>query len=420
MSRFASLLPGVYSPLFANRHFRRLMPVFTVSDLGDGMSTVAVAWLALTITPLSSQGIVVGAAVAAYVLPGALGAVVLGRWVRRLSARRLLVADSSLRSIALAAIPLTHTLGVLSPALYVTLLAASSLLHAWGIAGRHAVFAPLLPGDQRLAANAVLSTSTWSSIIAGPALAGLLISAVSPAWIIGVDALTFAVLAVRAAATTLPDDAQPTGENAVEGTLTGLRVFLNRPELLWLLIVTWLFNASFGPVEVALPLFVVEDLQAGVGILGTYWAAFGIGAVVGALSLGALRRLPLWPVMLGIIAGHGVGMLTFIWQTHWVPSLVGFTLAGVIYGPYSALSFTLLQERAPAPSLTTVLAARTAVLLTASPMGAAAAGPLTNIIGARNILVGSGISMIILAVAAALAPLGLRARARSQPQLTRQ
>lgn len=63
--------------------------------------------------------------------------------------------------------------------------------------GKHALFSPLLPDDQRLAANSVLSTSLWSATIAGPALAGLLVGVVSPVCIIGLDAATFAVLAFQ-------------------------------------------------------------------------------------------------------------------------------------------------------------------------------------------------------------------------------
>ncbi|MGA5353733.1 hypothetical protein ACPCJU_15320 [Streptomyces thermodiastaticus] len=143
----------------ADRTFRRLMPVFALSDLGDGMTVVAVAWLALELVPDGGQGAPAGIAVAAYVLPGALGALVLGRWMRRLSARRLLVTDSTLRAVLLGAVPFAHMAGLLTPAVYVGLLGASSLLHAWGKAGKHALFAPLLLEDQRLAANSVISTS---------------------------------------------------------------------------------------------------------------------------------------------------------------------------------------------------------------------------------------------------------------------
>jgi len=47
--------------------------------------------------------------------------------------------------------------------------------------------------------------------------------------------------------------------------------------------------------------------------------------------------------------------------------------------------------------LTTVLALRGAVLLTAAPIGAVLAGPLTTALGPRHVLVDTGIAMIVLA-----------------------
>ncbi|MER6386950.1 MFS transporter [Streptomyces sp. NPDC001523] len=396
--------PGPYRSLFADRTFRRLLPVFALSDLGDGMSVIAVAWLAFALGPDGGQGALAGIAVAAYVLPGALGALILGRWMRRLPARRLLVIDSTSRAVLLGAVPFAHVAGLLTPAVYVGLLGASSLLHAWGQAGKHALFVPLFSDDRRLTANSVLSTSLWTATIAGPALAGLLVGVVSPAWIIGFDAATFAVLAFQIGRTVLPHVPEPVGVAApVAGAQRGLGILLRRPELLGLLVVTWVFNLAFGPVEVALPLFVTGNLHAGAGLLGAYWAAFGIGAVVGALSLGAAKRLPLWPAILGIIAGHGIGMLPFALTHSPVPSMVGFAFAGLLYGPYSALSITLIQGRAPAEALTSVLAARSAVLLTASPLGAALGGFLLDRTGAPAVLVGSGALMIAVAPAGVLA-----------------
>lgn len=410
------LMPAPYRSLFTDRTFRRLMPVFALSDLGDGMTVVAVAWLALALAPEGSQGTLAGIAVASYVLPGALGALLLGRWMRRLPARRLLVIDSALRAVLLGAVPLAHVAGLLTPAVYVGLLSVSSLLHAWGKAGKHALFGPLLPDDQRLAVNSVLSTSLWSATIAGPALAGLLVGAVSPAWIIGMDAATFAVLAFQTSRTALPRSPLPP---VTGGTQRGLRMLCRRPELLGLLLVTWVFNLAFGPVEVALPLFVSDDLDAGAGLLGAYWAAFGMGAVIGALALGAVRRLPLWPAMLGIIAGHGVGMVPFALTDTALPSLIGFAFAGLVYGPYSALSFTLIQDRAPAELLTTVLAARSAILLTASPLGAAFGGFLLDRASAPDVLVGCGVLMILI-VPAGIVVLKLHGNHRRRHQPSRQ
>ena len=394
-------LPRGYRPLFAHRPFRRLLPALAVSDLGDGMSVVAVAWLAVQLAPPGERGPLIGAAVAAYVLPGALGALLLGRWLRRLPAQRLIRANAWTRALFLGGVPLAWALGTLHPALYLTLLAGSSLLYAWGGSATYALTAQVLPAEQHLAANALLSTSTWVSTIVGPALAGVLAAAVSPAWIIGLDALTFAALAVQTARLGLAGNQEPTGPATDTPPGGSLRLLRTRPELLGLIVVTWLFNLFYGPTEVALPLFVAQDLHAAASVLGLYWAAFGIGAVTGALAVGTLRNLPLWPVLLCIIAGYGLAMLPFGLHAPVAVSLAGFALGGAIYGPYSALTVKLFQDHTPPPLLTTVLALRASVLLTASPIGAAVGGPLTAALGARRVLAGTGIATIFVAACAA-------------------
>ncbi|MEU6236724.1 MFS transporter, partial [Kitasatospora sp. NPDC047058] len=189
---------GYRSVLCTPGPFRRLLPALAVSDLGDGMSTVAVAWLALQLAPPGAPGPFVGAAVAVHVLPGVLGALLLGRWLRGRPAARLIRADAWTRAVFLGCVPLAWALGVLGPALYLALLAGSSLLHAWGGSAKYALVAETLPGEQRLAANALLGTSVSVSTVAGPVLAGALAAVAAPAWLIGLDALSFAVLAVGA------------------------------------------------------------------------------------------------------------------------------------------------------------------------------------------------------------------------------
>ncbi|GAA1244779.1 hypothetical protein GCM10009665_39540 [Kitasatospora nipponensis] len=408
-------LPQGYRPLFAHRPFRRLLPALALSDLGDGMSVVAVAWLAVQISPPGARGPLIGAATAAYILPGAVGALLLGRRLRSLPAHRLIRANAWTRALFLGCIPLAWALGALRPAVYLTLLAGSSLLHAWGGSAKYALAAQALPAEQHLAANALLSTSTWVSTILGPALAGVLAVAVAPAWIIGLDALSFAALALQATRLGEPDTPVPAGPVPDARPADVLRLLRNRPELLGLLAVTWLFNLFYGPVEVALPLFVAQDLHAGAGTLGLYWAAFGLGAVTGALAVGALRTLALWPVLLGIIAGHGLAMLPFGLHAPVVFSLGGFALGGVIYGPYSALAFKAFQDHTPATLLTAVLALRASVLLTASPVGAALGGPLTTAVGPREVLTGTGVAMLLVAAcAAALWTYGVRRPAPGQ------
>ncbi|TCO51076.1 putative MFS family arabinose efflux permease [Kribbella antiqua] len=394
------LVPAAYRPLLGNRIFRRLILGFGVSSLGDGMSFVAVAWLAIELAPPANEGLWVGGAVAAYTLPGVIGALAFGRRLRRVSARRLLLADNVVRGVFLGAVPLAWWAGALTPPLYVVLLAVSSLLHAWGNAGKYTLLAELLPEEQRLAANTFVSTLSFAATIAGPAIAGVLVTFVSSALVLGLDALTYVFLVVVVVRTRLPESGQVSPvDKAARGGLALLRA---RPELLGLLTLTWFFNFLYGPVEVALPLHVTNDLHAPGTLLGLYWMLFGIGAVLGGLALGALQQLPLWPVTLAIVVGWGLTLLPFGFNVPTAVTVACFTLGGVIYGPFVPLSVTLMQAKAPPQHLAAMLAASNAALLTASPVGTALGGPLTAAFGPRATLGGSGLATVALAVVAGI------------------
>jgi predicted MFS family arabinose efflux permease len=384
------LVPAAYRPVLAHPVFRRLTLGFAVSYLGDGMSFVAVAWLAIELAPQATAGLWVGAAVAAYTLPGVVGALAFGRWLRRVPARRLLLADSVARGAFLGAVPLAWLAGVLTLPLYVVLLAVSSLLHAWGSAGTYTLLAELLPEDQRLAANSLVSSLNFAATIAGPAIAGVLVT----------------LLVVR---TRLPESGHVSvvDETAARG---GLALLRSHPELLGLLTLTWFFNLLYGPVEVALPLHVTNDLHAPGTLLGLYWMLFGIGAVLGGLAVGGLRQLPLWPVTVAIVVGWGLCLLPFGFGAPTVVTVAGFTVGGLIYGPFVALSMTLMQTKSPPQHLAAMLAARSAALLTAAPLGTAIGGPLTTALGPRATLGGSGLATVTLGGLACVLLLARRGR----------
>jgi MFS family permease len=174
---------------------RRVLPGMLVSALGDGMSMVAVAWLAVQLAPPDQAGGWTGLAVAAYALPAPVGAALLARLVRRFRGAQLVAVDAALRAVALGLVAVLAAAGLLNPVGYVALLAVSSLLHAWGNAGAYTLVAELLPDEDRVTGNALLSTFTQAAVVVGPALAGGLTGLVGPGWVIGADAASFAVLA---------------------------------------------------------------------------------------------------------------------------------------------------------------------------------------------------------------------------------
>lgn len=393
--------------MLTNRIFRRLLAGFAVSYLGDGMAWLAVAWLAVKMAPAATAGVWVGAAVAAYSLPGALGALLLGPRVRRLPAKQMVLADAVLRAVFIGAIPIAWLGGLLSLPLYVGLLAVSSLLHAWGHAGTYTLLSAVAAPEQRLSANTLVTTLDFGATIIGPAIAGALVTFASPALVLGLDAVTFVFLAGVVGSTRVKDSNRPAPLPG-EAPLSAVRVLRAHPDLLGLLVLTWFFNLLYGPVEVALPLHVASDLHAPASLLGLYWTLFGSAAVLGGLAVGSLRNLQLWPALIAIVLGWGLCLVPFAPTAPTALTFACFTLGGAIYGPYVAVSITLLQDRTPADHRAAVLALRAAVLLTAAPLGTAIGGPVTTAIGPRATLAGSGLTTVALGAVTALLLLARR------------
>src|ERR1700738_2979894 len=185
------VIPTVYRGLLRDHGTRRFMTGLGLSSLGDGMSTVTIAWLAVKTAPAGQLGVFVGVSVAAYSLPGAIGALAFGRLLRARPARALVLAPGRLRASLLGTIVVLSATGTLFPFLYIALLAASSLLAAWGNAGEYTMLAELGGPDGRLAANALANAQVSLAVIIGPALAGLLLVTIGPAWLLAFDAASF-------------------------------------------------------------------------------------------------------------------------------------------------------------------------------------------------------------------------------------
>ena len=268
-----------YYPALSHPVLRRVLPGAAASALGDGMSAVAIAWLALKLAPADSRGLWVGAAVAAYSLPGAVGAVALRRWLSGRRGARLVFVNAVLRAAALGLIGCLALAGRLDPAGYVALLGVSSLLSAWGVAGKYTLIADLLPAGERVAGNTVFGLADQLSLMIGPALAGVVTALTGPAVVIAADAASWVVLAIsyariaplaaRLAAAAAPPAEAPAESPAVTPSGPGAWAMIrSSPVLPGLLALSFVFYLLYGPVEVALPVHVATDLHGSAALLG--------------------------------------------------------------------------------------------------------------------------------------------------------
>jgi predicted MFS family arabinose efflux permease len=270
-----------------HRDFRVFFAGQAVALVGAWMQQVAQAWLVLSLTNSPMRLGLVGSL---NFLPILLFAIVGGAVADRLPKRRLLVATQSLL------LGQTLVLAVLIATGRVRYWHICVLAVVWGIANTvdlpvRQAFVVELAGRADVTSAVALNSAAFNvARIAGPAAAGFLIAraGVAPAYFINAGAFVVVIvtlLAVRARGAPPP---RATGTTLGGEIREGVGHALRTPRIVVLLAVLFVVSITVFNFSVYVPLFARQVLGRGPEGFGLLMASVGVGAVGGALTLGAL------------------------------------------------------------------------------------------------------------------------------------
>jgi MFS family permease len=377
------------------RSFALLWSGLTISLLGDGMYTVAIAWTAYELSSAPTALSLVGLAAA---VPQLVLVLVGGVLSDRFERRRVMLAGDVLRAVVVAMI------GVLALAHELRLWQLVALVALYGIGT--AMFTPaitalvpdLIPKEHLLEANALNQVSRPLMLrFAGPALGGLVIAKAGVGWAFVADAASFAASIVALVA--IGSSAAAALERRIRSSLSGdvregLGYARSQPWLIGTLLgssVAMLF--FFGPVYVLLPFVVKHVLGGSAGDLGLVFAAGGIGAIAVSLTLGG-RGLPQRPITLIYVAWSLMCLQLVAYATAgaiWQVALASFFGTALLVGG-QVLWSTQLQRTVPRELLGRVASLDALLSYALVPLSYAAVAPIEQAIGLRATLIGAGLA----------------------------
>jgi MFS family permease len=283
-----ALRTRTFSSLRRHHNYRLFFTGQVVSVAGSWMQNTALAWLVLE---LSGSPLAVGALVFCRFLPFTLLGMVAGFVVDRVDTRRVVMATQAAAmavSVILAVVTLTGSVSL--PLVYV-LAALGGVILVFDAPGRQALTFELV-GRRELPNAVALNSGLFNaSRIVGPALAGIVIAAVGTGLCFVVNAVSF--LAVLAALALLrQDELIPVEQARDTGMLVGVREALDHVagdrELRAVLGVVAVVSLVGFNFHVLVPLL-AADLDLGSTEFGLLSAAFGAGALAGALAVATLR-----------------------------------------------------------------------------------------------------------------------------------
>jgi MFS family permease len=385
---------------------RGLLGSYFISEIGTAMSAVAIPWLVLVTTGSAGRtGVVVFAEMTPYVLMQAMA----GPLADRLGWRRASGSGNLAAAVAVGLIPLLHSFGALPFGALLALVAIAGATR--GVAD--AATNPIVPGTARLAAMSperaagLYSGANRAALLVGMPLAGVLITATTPATVVLLDAVTFAVAGIGILAA-IPSSLQaerpdgPMSLRAYRAELgEGFR-FLRADRLLlglvFMVSMTNLLDQAL--TSVLLPVWVRDELHQATGI-GVVGGAFGVGALAGVL-IGAWlgERLPRWLTFaVGYFLGGAAPFFALAIYSTLPPIVIVAALAGFFGGFMNPIIGGVLYERVPVRLQARVLGVVRASAWLGIPIGALAGGLLAELVGLRASLLITGAIMFVITLA---------------------
>jgi len=323
--------------------FVRLWLAQVVSQFGDSITNLAVIVL---VALVSKNGFMMGLVLFAQLLPSAVLGAFMGPFADRQSPQWLMVgADLYRMVIVLLMIPAQH-----HPLVLVTLVALLGVGTALFTPARSSVI-PQLVGEERIPDAIALSQGTWSAmLIAGPAVAGLLLAIHDVTAIFVIDALTFVVSAllisslqsVRAMST------EPKEVTYLQSLRSGVRKVMGMPALRFLLLIFIPVTLAAGMFSTDMNVVLLQVFKVSRLHFGMLESVSAVGTILGALSAPLfLRRLRpsvlllsatgLIGIVMILVLGVNVWRLSFGLTPVYIWAIAGGYLNALLNVPLSSL-----------------------------------------------------------------------------------
>lgn len=387
-----------YLRLVRNRDFGLLWIGQLVSLMGERLHTIAIGWLVLIVTGSAvSFGLTMAASAIPNVILGSLSGALVDRWDRRWT---MLICDI-LRGGLLLAVPPVAAIDINLVYLMAFLIATVTLFFR---PAKTAVIPAIVHDRDLVAANSMSSLADNAADLLGYPAAGVLVAflidgdALGLAFVIcGITYFISAILIFvmhvpRQDLITAPFRASVLWTEIIEGW----RFLRRQAELRSNTLFSTVAQVAVGGEIVAILPYARDvldqtrfDAETAYALL---LAAIAFGSLVGGIAVGAIgpRFAKGHLVIIGFV-GMGAGLLAAGMVTDPFVAMAVFAFVGLFNMLYIVPTITLFQERTPQRLMGRVVSSRQVLVFGAIASAMAAAGWITELVGADVVLLWSGI-----------------------------
>ncbi|WSK69454.1 MFS transporter [Streptomyces sp. NBC_01276] len=381
------------------RNYRLFAAGQAVSNTGTWMQRIAQDWLVLSLTGSASA---VGITIALQFLPMLVFGLYGGVLADRLPKRPLLLATQGamgLTGIALAVLTLAGHVQVWHVYLAAFLLGLVTVLDN----PARQTFVSEMVGPAQVANAVSLNSANFQSArLVGPAIAGVLITAVGSGWAFLLNGLSFAApiagLLMMRTRELHPVTPQPRAKGQLR---EGLRYVAGRPELVWPIVLVG-FIGTFGfNFPIWLSAFVGDVFHGDADTYGLFNTLIAAGSLVGALLAARRGQARLRVLVTAAVLFSALLLVTAIAPSFWLFSAL-LVPVGMFGLTVNVVANSSVQMATDPEMRGRVMALFMMVFTGGTPVGAPLVGWITDTYGARLGMAAGGLVSLAAALGVAV------------------
>lgn len=395
-TRSATVSADDWRTMFQNRDVAWLWGGQVISQIGDGLSKLALLWFVYHLTGSALKMTVIGIL---ETLPPLILGPFIGVYLDRVSKRSAMIVIDLVRACLLILIPTLYALGSLTLGrLYILVFIIALFSSAYGPALSAAL--PLLVDKQHLTrVNALMQSSMMFGQLLGPAASGILIATIDAQNVLSVTAGAFVLSILCKIPVTIPHQPVPSSragilDQAGQALMEGVRfIFVQDRLLVLLMIVASIFTLGSTGFIYLLPILGRQLLHVDSVALGWLWSSLSIGILVTTLWLLWKKQedlcVRLWMLVMAALAGGGA-VLILPSSGSLVMSAGLIVIVGACSGLVTPIISASLQERTPKKLMARVFGAFNSGVMACAILGMTLFGWMADTFSASASLFGIG------------------------------
>jgi MFS family permease len=394
-SRYPSLMLAQLRDLKGHRGFISLAISRFISNVGNGISPIALAYGVLSLE--GSDGSDLSIVMAARFVP-LIGFMLFGGVIADRFQRNRLVGGSDMIGSFLAAVSAISLIaGFSSVWLLATMGALFGILNAIWWPAMSGVLPEILPKEKLQSGNAIIGLTTNIGYIAGTLSGGILVATVGAGWGLLIDAISFFLAGLIVWFLPILGKAQDASPGILHDLIVGWREFISRSWVIAMVFAFSLINMAFESMLSVLGPLNFNDPVTGPKQWSYNLAALTTGMLIGGIWVLKVKfKKPLLVSMI-LIAISSIWDFSLALDFPVIVTLLAGVFSGISLEVFMVTWMTSLQSHVPEESYSRVSSYDTLGSYGIAPLGIVVAGPLAMHFGVNTILFVTGLTTLIAA-----------------------